>query len=51
MRGEVSSYCFLLQVARLFQNDEDLLKEFGQFLPDAGGAVPAPPLPPLVSIR
>ncbi|XP_076811562.1 paired amphipathic helix protein Sin3a-like isoform X2 [Clavelina lepadiformis] len=29
------------QVARLFQNDEDLLREFGQFLPDAGGAVGA----------
>nr|CAB3266076.1 paired amphipathic helix protein Sin3a [Phallusia mammillata] len=27
------------QVAKLFQNDEDLLREFGQFLPDAGGAV------------
>uniref|UniRef100_H2YZP6 Paired amphipathic helix protein Sin3a n=1 Tax=Ciona savignyi TaxID=51511 RepID=H2YZP6_CIOSA len=26
------------QVARLFQNDADLLREFGQFLPDAGGA-------------
>ena len=29
------------QVAKLFQNDEDLLREFGQFLPDAGGAVGA----------
>uniref|UniRef100_H2YZP4 Paired amphipathic helix protein Sin3a n=1 Tax=Ciona savignyi TaxID=51511 RepID=H2YZP4_CIOSA len=29
------------QVARLFQNDADLLREFGQFLPDAGGAVGA----------
>ncbi|XP_078481082.1 paired amphipathic helix protein Sin3a isoform X1 [Ciona intestinalis] len=29
------------QVARLFQNDSDLLREFGQFLPDAGGAVGA----------
>lgn len=26
------------QVARLFQNDEDLLQEFGQFLPDANSA-------------
>ena len=25
----------------MFQNDEDLLREFGQFLPDAGGAVGA----------
>ena len=25
------------QVAKLFQNQEDLLKEFGQFLPDANG--------------
>jgi len=24
-------------VAKLFQNQEDLLKEFGQFLPDANG--------------
>lgn len=31
----------LFQVAKLFQNDEDLLREFGQFLPDAGGAVGA----------
>lgn len=26
------------QVAKLFQNQEDLLQEFGQFLPDANGA-------------
>ena len=26
------------QVAKLFQNQEDLLSEFGQFLPDANGA-------------
>ena len=25
------------QVAKLFQNQEDLLSEFGQFLPDANG--------------
>jgi len=25
------------QVAKLFRNEEDLLKEFGQFLPDANG--------------
>lgn len=27
------------QVAKLFKNDEDLLREFGQFLPDAGGGI------------
>lgn len=27
------------QVAKLFKDDEDLLKEFGQFLPDAGGGL------------
>ena len=26
------------QVAKLFQNQEDLLSEFGQFLPDANGS-------------
>ena len=26
------------QVAKLFKNQEDLLKEFGQFLPDANGS-------------
>ena len=26
------------QVAKLFQNQEDLLAEFGQFLPDANGS-------------
>lgn len=26
------------QVAKLFQNQDDLLTEFGQFLPDANGA-------------
>lgn len=26
------------QVAKLFQHQEDLLKEFGQFLPDANGS-------------
>ena len=26
------------QVAQLFQNQEDLLSEFGQFLPDANGS-------------
>ena len=26
------------RVARLFQDQPDLLDEFGQFLPDAGGA-------------
>jgi len=26
------------RVARLFQDQPDLLAEFGQFLPDAGGA-------------
>ena len=26
------------RVARLFQDQPDLLQEFGQFLPDAGGA-------------
>ncbi|XP_054713326.1 paired amphipathic helix protein Sin3a-like [Uloborus diversus] len=29
------------QVAKLFQNQEDLLQEFGQFLPDANGAANA----------
>lgn len=29
------------QVARLFQNDEDLLQEFGQFLPDANSTTAA----------
>lgn len=29
------------QVARLFQNDDDLLQEFGQFLPDANSATTA----------
>lgn len=29
------------QVARLFQNQRDLLEEFSQFLPDANGTVPA----------
>ena len=38
--AQLESY-FVLQVAKLFQNDEDLLREFGQFLPDAGGAVGA----------
>uniref|UniRef100_H2YZP2 Paired amphipathic helix protein Sin3a n=1 Tax=Ciona savignyi TaxID=51511 RepID=H2YZP2_CIOSA len=33
------------QVARLFQNDADLLREFGQFLPDAGGASTSVPSP------
>ena len=28
------------QVSKLFQNQEDLLSEFGQFLPDATGANP-----------
>ena len=28
------------QVAKLFQNQEDLLAEFGQFLPDANGSSP-----------
>lgn len=27
------------QVARLFKNQEDLLSEFGQFLPDANSSV------------
>lgn len=27
------------QVARLFKNQEDLLSEFGQFLPDASSSV------------
>lgn len=27
------------QVARLFKNQEDLLSEFGQFLPDANNSV------------
>ena len=26
------------QVAKLFENQEDLLSEFGQFLPDANGS-------------
>jgi len=30
------------QVAKLFQNQEDLLSEFGQFLPDANGALGFP---------
>jgi len=29
------------RVARLFQDQPDLLAEFGQFLPDAGGAAAA----------
>ena len=29
------------QVAKLFQNQEDLLKEFGQFLPDSNGHITA----------
>ena len=29
------------QVAKLFQNQEDLLSEFGQFLPDANGSANA----------
>lgn len=33
------------QVAKLFQNQEDLLQEFGQFLPDANGAVAAAAIP------
>ena len=28
------------QVANLFKHQEDLLAEFGQFLPDANGAAP-----------
>ena len=30
------------QVAKLFQNQEDLLSEFGQFLPDANGTTASP---------
>lgn len=30
------------QVAKLFQNQEDLLSEFGQFLPDANGSASFP---------
>ena len=30
------------QVAKLFQNQEDLLSEFGQFLPDANGSANFP---------
>ena len=39
-------FFFLLQVyqqvAKLFQNQEDLLQEFSQFLPDANGAASMP---------
>ncbi|XP_015903335.1 paired amphipathic helix protein Sin3a [Parasteatoda tepidariorum] len=44
--GEVYS-----QVANLFKNQEDLLQEFGQFLPDANGAANAfVGLPPVKSL-
>lgn len=32
------------QVAKLFENQSDLLAEFGQFLPDATSHIPPPPL-------
>lgn len=45
LQGIVSPSCKPLteaevysQVAKLFQNQEDLLAEFGQFLPDANGS-------------
>ena len=44
LQGIVTSYKPLTeaevysQVAKLFQNQEDLLAEFGQFLPDANGS-------------
>ena len=44
LQGIVTSYKLLTeaevysQVAKLFQNQEDLLAEFGQFLPDANGS-------------
>ena len=34
------------QVARLFKNQEDLLSEFGQFLPDANSSVVSRDQPP-----
>ncbi|XP_070985441.1 paired amphipathic helix protein Sin3a-like isoform X2 [Oncorhynchus clarkii lewisi] len=37
------------QVARLFKNQEDLLSEFGQFLPDANSSVSCPPFLQLLS--
>lgn len=33
------------QVAKLFENQSDLLAEFGQFLPDATSHIPSQPLP------
>ena len=45
-QGLGSQVLFLLQVyqqvAKLFQNQEDLLQEFSQFLPDANGAASMP---------
>uniref|UniRef100_A0A8C4IGM7 Paired amphipathic helix protein Sin3a n=1 Tax=Dicentrarchus labrax TaxID=13489 RepID=A0A8C4IGM7_DICLA len=39
------------QVARLFKNQEDLLSEFGQFLPDANSSVVSKKKPKLLNLK